>query len=94
MLALAAATLLFAYADSLPWLFAARLVQGAADGVTWVVGFALVADLFGPEERGRVMRLVMSGTSVAFMVGPVDRRLALRDRRHRLPFLRWRPWRR
>ena len=70
LIALAAATLLFAYADGLPWLFAARLVQGAADAVTWVVGFALIADRFGPEERGRVSGIVMSGTSVAFMVGP------------------------
>ena len=68
--ALAAATLLFAFATSLPWLFAARLVQGAADAVTWVVGFALIADLYGAEERGRVMGIVMSGTSVAVMVGP------------------------
>src|ERR1700730_13786007 len=52
LVALAAATLLFAFADSLPWLFAARLVQGSADAVTWVVGFALIADLYGPEERG------------------------------------------
>src|SRR5438067_9194381 len=29
MLALAAATVLFAYSDGLPWLFAARLIQGA-----------------------------------------------------------------
>ena len=54
----------------LPWLFAARLVQGAADAVTWVVGFALIADLYGPAERGRVIGIVMSGTSFAFMVGP------------------------
>jgi DHA1 family solute carrier family 18 vesicular amine transporter 1/2 len=70
MVALAAATLLFAYSDGLPWLFAARLMQGAADAVTWVVGFALVADRYGPDERGRVSGIVMSGTSVAFMVGP------------------------
>src|SRR3954463_16408677 len=70
MIALAASTVLFAYADSLPWLFAARLVQGAADAVTWVVGFALIADRYGPEERGRVSGIVMSGTSIAFMVGP------------------------
>jgi MFS transporter, DHA1 family, solute carrier family 18 (vesicular amine transporter), member 1/2 len=68
--ALAAATLLFAFATSLPWLFAARLVQGAADAVTWVVGFALIADLYGAEERGRVSGIVMMGTSVAVMVGP------------------------
>src|SRR3954449_6171068 len=70
MVALAAATLLFAYSDGLPWLFAARLVQGAADGVTWVVVFALLADRFGPDERGRVSGIVMSGTSAAVMVGP------------------------
>jgi multidrug resistance protein len=69
-LALVGATLLFAYADSLPWLFAARLVQGAADAVTWVVGFALIADLFGPSERGRVMGFVMAGSNLGFMIGP------------------------
>jgi MFS family permease len=68
--ALAAATLLFAYATSLPWLFAARLVQGAADAITWVVGFALIADRYGVDERGRLTGFVMSGTSVAVMIGP------------------------
>jgi len=69
-LGLAAATALFALSTTLPWLFAARLFQGVADGVTWVVGFALIADLYGPEERGRVMGYVMSGTSVGIMLGP------------------------
>ena len=62
--------LMFANADSLATLFAARMVQGAADGVTWVVGFALIADRYRPEERGRVMGYVMSGTSLGIMVGP------------------------
>jgi len=70
LLALAASTLLFAFADSLPWLFAARLVQGAADAVTWVVGFALIADLYDANERGRVTGIVMMGTSCAVMIGP------------------------
>jgi multidrug resistance protein len=70
MLALAGSTLMFAYADSLQTLFAARMIQGAADGVTWVVGFALIADCYGPEDRGRVMGYVMSGTSFGIMVGP------------------------
>lgn len=70
MLALAGSTAAFAVADTLPGLFAARLIQGAADGVTWVVGLALVADLYGPEDRGRVMGYVMSGTSVGIIVGP------------------------
>jgi multidrug resistance protein len=70
LVALAASTVLFAFADSMAWLFAARLVQGAADAVTWVVGFALIADLYGPAERGRVLGLVMAGTSFGLMVGP------------------------
>ena len=70
MVALAVSTTLFAVADSLPWLFAARMAQGAADGVTWVVGFALVADLYGAEERGRVLGYVMSGTSFGLIAGP------------------------
>jgi MFS family permease len=70
LVALAAATLLFAFATSLPWLFAARLVQGAADAITWVVGFALIADLFPVEERGRMTGFVMSGTTAAVMIGP------------------------
>src|SRR5215813_7291264 len=68
MAALAGATLLFAFSNGLPWLFAARLVQGAADATTWVVGFALIADLYGPDERGRVMGLVMSGTTFGFLI--------------------------
>ena len=70
LLALSASSILFAVANQLPWLFAARTVQGGADAVTWVVGFALIADLYGPKERGRVMGLVMSGTTFGLMVGP------------------------
>ena len=70
MLLLVVASLLFAFSDTLPWLFAARLAQGAADAVTWVVGFALIADLYPASERGRVSGIVMMGTSFAFMIGP------------------------
>lgn len=70
LVALSGATLIFAFSDTLPWLFAARLVQGAADAVTWVVGFALIADLYDANERGRVTGIVMMGTSVAVMIGP------------------------
>ena len=68
---LAAATLAFAYAESLAMLFAARLLQGAADGMTWIVGFALIADLYGPDERGRAMGLAMAGSSLGIIIGPV-----------------------
>jgi MFS transporter, DHA1 family, solute carrier family 18 (vesicular amine transporter), member 1/2 len=87
MMALAVATLIFAFGGSLPWLFAARLVQGAADAVTWVVGFALIADLYGPAERGRVTGIVMSGSSFAFMFGPTLGGWLYEIGGMRLPFL-------
>jgi multidrug resistance protein len=67
---LAVSTTAFAFANSLTTLFAARLLQGVADGVTWVVGFALIADLYGPEERGRMVGIVMSASNLGVIVGP------------------------
>src|SRR5438874_1904681 len=52
LVALIVATLAFAFASTLPSLFMARLAQGAADAVTWVVGFALLADVYDPAARG------------------------------------------
>ena len=70
LVVLSAATLLFAVAGGLPLLFTARLLQGAADAVTWVVGLALLADVYEPAERGRATGIVMSGTGFGFMIGP------------------------
>src|SRR6185295_468764 len=67
---LAVASVMLAFADGLPSLFVARLAQGAADAVTWVVGLALVADSYEPAERGRASGIVMSGASSAFVIGP------------------------
>ena len=63
-------SLVAALSVSLPMLFVARLLAGAGDAIAWGVGFALVADLFGPHERGRVIGLVMSGSNLGFMLGP------------------------
>jgi MFS transporter, DHA1 family, solute carrier family 18 (vesicular amine transporter), member 1/2 len=68
---LAGSTLLFAFVPLLPVLFIARMLQGAADAVTWVVGFALIADLYGEDERGRAMGLAMGGSTLGIIVGPL-----------------------
>jgi multidrug resistance protein len=70
LMLIAGGSLLFGFARNVAALFAARLAQGAGDAVTWVVGFALIADFYGPEERGRVMGLVMLGAGLGFMLGP------------------------
>jgi DHA1 family solute carrier family 18 vesicular amine transporter 1/2 len=87
MVVLALATTAFAYADGLSWLFAARLLQGAADAATWGVGLALVADLYAPSERGRVMGLVMSGSNLGLMLGPSLGGWLYESGGARLPFL-------
>ena len=70
LVGLSIASLMLAFARGVTSLFVARLAQGAADAVTWVVGFALLADLYEPAERGRASGVVMSGASLAFVVGP------------------------
>ena len=71
LLLLAISTVAFAYAQSLPMLFAARILQGGADAMTWIVGFAMIADLYSPEERGRAMGLAMGGSTAGIIIGPV-----------------------
>jgi multidrug resistance protein len=84
---LAGSTIAFAYAESLPMLFGARLMQGAADGMTWIVGFAMIADLYGPEERGRAMGLAMAGSTLGIIIGPVIGGWLYEIGGIRLPFL-------
>jgi multidrug resistance protein len=87
LLLLALSTVAFAYATSLPALFAARLLQGAADAMTWIVGFAMIADLYGPEERGRAMGLAMAGSTAGIIIGPVLGGWLYEIGGMRLPFL-------
>ncbi len=87
LLLLALSTAAFAYAQSLAMLFVARMAQGAADALTWIVGLAMIADLYGPEERGRAMGLAMAGSTVGIIVGPVVGGWLYEVGGIRLPFL-------
>jgi DHA1 family solute carrier family 18 vesicular amine transporter 1/2 len=87
LLLLALATVAFAYAESLPMLFVARMLQGAADGMTWIVGFAMIADLYGKDERGRAMGLAMAGSTTGVIVGPLIGGWLYEIGGIRLPFL-------
>lgn len=87
LIALALSSVLFAFAPRMTWLFVARLIQGAADAVTWVVGFAVVADMYTSAERSRIMGLVMSGSTAAFMIGPTIGGWLYQTGGPRLPYL-------
>lgn len=70
MLGLVITTICFAFSASFIALLTTRFLQGAAAAVTWVVGPALVADMYPPRERGGKMGLAMTGNSFGFLIGP------------------------
>jgi multidrug resistance protein len=70
LLGLAAATLMFAFAEDFWMLVAARSLQGLAAAVTWTAGLAILADLYPSEERGKAMGLALSGQAAGILLGP------------------------
>lgn len=65
------ATMLFALAVSLPFLFAARLAQGVGSALFWVAALALLADLRGGDSRGRAFGLLLGSANAGGIVGTV-----------------------
>ncbi|MHA6631920.1 MFS transporter [Pseudonocardia sichuanensis] len=76
LLALAAATALFAAAVETPGplgltvLLLARAAQGVAAAATWSAGLALIAATHPPHRRGTVMGLALSAVGVGVLLGP------------------------
>ena len=70
ILGLAAATLLFAFANTFWFLLLARILQGCAAAITWTAGLALLADFYPSEERGQAMGIALSGQAMGILVGP------------------------
>ncbi len=68
-----AGTLLTAFADTLPLLFAARMLGGVGANVSTTIAISLAADLSLPEKRGRSLLLLTmgkyAGTGLAFALG-------------------------
>jgi multidrug resistance protein len=70
MLGLAAATLLFAFAQGLGWLFLARALQGLSAGVSWTAGLALIATTHSLEQRGKAMGAALASAAIGVLLGP------------------------
>jgi predicted MFS family arabinose efflux permease len=62
-------TLFCGIAWSYPFLLVARMVTGLFGGVIASISFAIIADLFPFEARGRVMGVVMSAFSASQVLG-------------------------
>src|SRR3954465_11160888 len=66
----ALAYVIFAYADSIWLLFAARLVQGAGGGTVGVIQ-AYVADAVAPKDRAKGLGWLSAATNAGVALGPV-----------------------
>lgn len=87
LLGLGTATILFAFADSFWLLVVARSLQGLAAAATWTAGLALLADLYPPDERGKVMGIALSGQAAGTLLGPTIGGWLYQLGDYQLPFL-------
>jgi MFS family permease len=64
-------TLLFAVGTSPATLVVARCLQGAAAGIVYTVGLAMLVDTVGRDEVASWMGLTLSGMTSGVMIGPM-----------------------
>ncbi|EFA85619.1 hypothetical protein PPL_00848 [Heterostelium album PN500] len=87
MASLAISTLLFAYGKHLAILFIARFAQGVSSAITWVVGLALIADLYPPAMLGTTIGTIVGGNGVGALVGPILGGVLFEHFGYHIPFL-------
>lgn len=68
---LSAASLAFAFADSVFALDAARFVQGIGSACSWAGGLAWLLTAAPRERRGELIGAALSAAIVGFLIGPV-----------------------
>lgn len=61
-------TIICAFTNSFAQLLACRLISGLALGGEWVVGAALVAEYFPPENRARATSLIQSSWPIGYFL--------------------------
>lgn len=66
----AGAFFMFGLADTLFWLFAARILAGVLSSATLPTAQAYIADSTGPEDRAKGMGLIGAAFGLGFIFGP------------------------
>lgn len=68
---LISSTLIFAHTSSFELLLLARMLQGISAATTWVIGFAMLADIYPCEDGlGTAVGIAMSCSSAGYLTGP------------------------
>ena len=80
-------TLVYASASTLPLLFLARTLQGAAAAIPWTAGLTIIAEQYSGMERYRRFTQVFSATSIGTLVGPALGGILYTWRGFEAPFL-------
>lgn len=83
----AAAIALFGLAPSLPSLFTAQVLQGAASATTWTAGLSLVARHHPVARRIEMMGYALIGSAAGSVLGDVAGRMLRQIDGDQLPFL-------
>lgn len=60
-----------ALSQSMPWFVTARVVQGIGAGMIIVLSYAMLAILYGPEQRGRMQGILSGVWGLAAILGPL-----------------------
>lgn len=63
-------SLLAGLAQSMPWLIAARGVQGLGAGALFPIALAVIGDIFSPAERGKYQGLFGAVFGLSILLGP------------------------
>ncbi|KAJ8328863.1 hypothetical protein O5D80_002835 [Batrachochytrium dendrobatidis] len=61
---------LYAFGNTFGQLFLARMCQGVSGGVSWTIGFCMLADIFPQSRLGAVMGSVLMANTFGFLIGP------------------------
>lgn len=70
LLGMIASTILYGLATELWLLFLARFFQGVSSAASWVVGMAMVADVYDANVLGSKLGILMSINGIGLLIGP------------------------
>jgi EmrB/QacA subfamily drug resistance transporter len=65
------ASLACGFADSMPWLIAARVLQGMSSAGLQLMSQTIIAQVTSPRERPKYMAIIGAAFPIAILVGPV-----------------------